>query len=77
MEHLRVQRGKQMLIEVKSGKPFIEGWTFAPEGLVVKSRGAHGPALIELSSLDKGERIGVIGKAFGDDLLDWAKPFSD
>jgi hypothetical protein len=43
----------------------------------VKSRGAHGPALIELSSLDKGERIEVIDKAFGDDLLDWAKPFSD
>jgi hypothetical protein len=76
-EHLRVQHGKQMLFEVKSGKPFIEDWTFAPEGLVVKSRAAHGPALIERFSLDTGERTEVIDKAFGDDLPDWAKPFSD
>ena len=76
-EHLRVQRGKQVLFAVKSGKPFIEDWAFVPEGLVVKSRAAHGPALIELFSLDKGEQIERIDKAFGDDLPDWAKPFSD
>lgn len=76
-EHLRVQRGKQLLFDVKSGKPFIEDWTFAPEGLVVKSRAAHGPALIERFSLENGARAEVIDKAFGDDLPDWAKPFSD
>jgi hypothetical protein len=44
---------------------------------VVKSRAAHGPALIELFSFDKDEQIERIDKAFGYDLPDWAKPFSD
>ena len=62
--------------------PGIKG--VPPEGkaddagdIVVKSRAAHGPARIELFSLDKGEQIERIDKAFGDDLRDWAKPFSD
>jgi hypothetical protein len=76
-EHLRVQRGKQVLFEVKSGKPFIEDWAFAAEGLVVKSRAMHGPALIELFSLATGKPIEVITKAYGDDLPAWAKPFAD
>jgi hypothetical protein len=76
-EHLRVQRGKQLLFEVKSGKPFIEDWAFAAEGLVVKSRGAHGPAWIELLSVSNGKQIQVIKEAYGDDLPPWAKPFAD
>jgi hypothetical protein len=76
-EHLRVQRGKQLLFEVKSGKPFIEDWGFIPEGVAVKSRAMHGPALIELFSVTDGKRIKVIEKAFGDDLPAWAKPYND
>jgi hypothetical protein len=76
-EHLRVQRGKQLLFEVKSGKPFIEDWAFAAEGLAVKSRAAHGPAWIELFSLSTGKQIQVIKAAYGDDLPPWAKPFAD
>jgi hypothetical protein len=76
-EHLRVQRGKQLLFEVKSGKPFIEDWGFTAEGLAVKSRTMHGPALIELFSLNDGKRTKVIEKAFGDDLPAWAKPYAD
>jgi len=76
-EHLRVQRGKKLLFEVKSGKPFIEDWGFIAEGLVVKSRAMHGPALIELFSLGDGKPIKVIDKAYGDDLPAWAKPYAD
>lgn len=76
-EHLRVQRGKQQLFEVKSGKPFIEDWGFIAEGLAVKSRGMHGPAWVELFSLTDGKRIKLIEKAFGDDLPAWAKPYND
>jgi len=75
-EHLRVQRGKQLLFEIKSDKPFIEDWTFAPEGLVVKSRAAHGPAAIELFSLETGKQIQLV-KAYADDLPPWAKPFGE
>jgi hypothetical protein len=76
-EYLRVQRGKELAFEVKSGKPFIEDWAFIPEGVVVKSRGMHGPALIELFSLSDGKPIKTITKAFGDDLPEWAKPYAD
>jgi hypothetical protein len=73
----RVQRGKQLAFEIKSGKPFIEDWAFAKEGIVVKSRAMHGPALIELFSLTDGKTIETITKAFGPDLPAWAKPFND
>jgi hypothetical protein len=76
-EHLRVQRGKQLLFDVKSGKPFIEDWAFIPEGLVVKSRATHGPAWVELFSLSDGKRTTIIEKAFGDGLPAWAKPYAD
>lgn len=76
-EHLRVQRGKELLFEVKSAKPFIEDWAFIAEGVVVKSRATHGPAWVELFSLSDGKRTTLIEKAFGDDLPAWAKPYAD
>jgi hypothetical protein len=79
-EHLRVQRGKRLLFEVKPAMSFIENWAFAPEGLIVKSRMAHGAARIELFSLSTGKRIQLIEKAYeddGDNLPTWAKPFAD
>lgn len=76
-EHLRVQRGKQLLFELKSGKPFIEDWAFITEGLVVKSRATHGPAWIELFSLSTGKQTQIIKEAYGDDLPAWAKPYAD
>jgi hypothetical protein len=81
MGYLRVQRGKQRLFDGKPVMAFIQDWTFAPEGLVVKSRMAHGPARIELFSLSTGKRLQLIEKAYhdGDDkhLPPWAKPFAD
>src|SRR5215471_3148489 len=79
--HLRIQRGKERLYDVKSEYAIIEDWTFAPEGLIVKSRGPHGPARIELFALSTGQRLQLIEKAYreGDDahLPPWAKPFAD
>jgi hypothetical protein len=75
-EHLRVQQGKKMLVDAKTEKPFIEEWGFAPQGVVAKSRALHGPAKIELFSLQDGHRIAVID-AFADDLPAWAEPFKE
>lgn len=74
-EHLRVQRGKQLLFEVKSEKPFIEEWNFIAEGVAVTSRAMHGPAIIELFSIKDGKRIAT-SKAYGE-VPAWAKPFAN
>jgi len=74
-EHLRIQFGKQLLFEVKSEKPFIEEWNFIHEGVAVKSRALHGPAIIELFSVEDGKRI-ASSKAYGE-IPAWAKPFAD
>lgn len=80
--HLRIQRKKRFLFEIKAAMAFIEEWAFTSEGLVVKSRGRHGPARIELFSLSTGRRLQLIEKAYEDDdggehLPVWAKPFAD
>ena len=74
---LHVQRGRQFLFEIVSAKRFIEDWAFAPDGLVVKSRMAHGPASIELFSLDKAKRIQLVETPYKDQLPSWAKPLAD
>ena len=74
--HLRVQFGKRVVIDVQCAKPFIEEWGFSAQGVVAKSRSLHGPATIELFSLDDGHRVGSVD-AFADDLPSWAAPFTD
>ncbi len=74
-ERLRVQRGKRLLFEVKSEKPFIEEWNFIGEGVAVRSRARHGPAVIELFSVEDGKRI-ASSNAYGE-VPTWAKPFAD
>jgi hypothetical protein len=75
-EHIRVQKGKKLLFEAKSAKPFIEDFDFIKEGLVAKSRAMHGPAAIELYSLTDGKLIAT-NRAYGDDLPAWAKPYAE
>ena len=66
----------------KSAKPFIEDWGFLAGGqyIVIKSRAAHGVAMIELFSigatLDKAAKLGEV-EAYKDNLPDWAIPFAD
>ena len=63
---------------VSAGKPFIEEWGFTAEGghFVVKSRAAHGPAIIERFTRPEGKPAGSFA-AFADDLPDWAKNYRD
>jgi hypothetical protein len=67
-----------MVAEIKSAKGFIEGWDFTKDGerLVIKSRGAHGPATIELFAIRSGPPAQSV-QAYEKDLPDWAQPFAD
>ena len=75
-EHIHVERDGKVIVEAKSEKPFIEDWEFSPKGVVTKSRALHGPATLELFSLEDGHRIASID-AFADDLPNWAKKFGE
>jgi len=60
--------------------PFIEDWGFANEvtDVIVKSRGRHGPSLIQRFSLTTGELIdSTKGSDFYANTPEWAKPFTD
>ena len=61
-----------------SAKGFIEGWGFTRDGghVVIKSRGAHGPATIELFPLRNGPPAESV-QAYEKNLPDWAAPFAD
>jgi hypothetical protein len=70
-------RGK-IVANFQSAKGFIEAWDFTKDGehLVIKSRGAHGPATIELFSLR--DRLAAESvQAYEKNLPDWAAPFAD
>ena len=68
----------KVVANLKSAKGFIEGWDFTKDGehLVIKSRGAHGPASIELFSLHTGLAMESV-QAYDKHLPDWATPFAD
>jgi hypothetical protein len=67
-----------VVANLPSAKGFIEGWDFTRDGehLVIKSRGAHGPASIELFSLRNGPALESV-QAYEKNLPDWAVPFAD
>jgi hypothetical protein len=77
-DHLNVCDHGKVVANLKSAKGFIEGWDFTRDGehLVVKSRGAHGPASIELFSLQTGLATESV-QAYDKHLPDWAVPFAD
>ena len=60
-DHVNVCDHGKVVANFKSAKGFIEGWDFTKDGehLVIKSRGAHGPATIELFSLHTGSGYGI------------------
>jgi hypothetical protein len=70
-------KGK-VIANLQSSKPFIEEWNFSPDSkhVVVKSRAAHGVAIIELFSIRNGPAE-VAVEAYREDLPDWAKAFRD
>jgi len=77
-DHLNVCDHGKTVANLESAKGFIEGWEFTKDGeyLVIKSRGAHGPATIELFSLRNGS-VAASVQAYEKNLPDWAAPFAD
>jgi hypothetical protein len=75
---LAICRKGKILANLQSAKPFIEDWNFAADGshVVVKSRAAHGVALIELFSIRNGPAEEAV-EAYRDGLPEWARPFRD
>ena len=71
-------RHGKVIAQIKSGKAFIEQWQFLENGtrLVLLTRGAHGPADIELHDADTGKLIESV-QASGGNLPAWAKPYGD
>jgi hypothetical protein len=68
----------RVVANLVSAKSFIEGWDFTKDGerLVIKSRGAHGPATIELFALRNGGPLESV-QAYEKNLPSWAAPFAD
>lgn len=65
------------LLTIPSESPIIEKWGFESDGthLVMKSRGLHGPAVIERFSIS-GKQEGTC-KAYGEKAPEWAVPYLD
>ena len=76
--HVRVCDHGKVVANLESAKGFIEGWDFTLDGerLVIKSRGAHGPATIELFALRDGLATEAV-QAYEKNLPDWAAPYAD
>src|SRR6202795_3011860 len=77
-DHVNVCDHGRVVANLKSAKGFIEGWDFTKDGerLVIKSRGTHGSATIELFPIRSGPPAKQV-QANEKDLPDWAKPFAD
>jgi hypothetical protein len=77
-DHLTVCDHGRVVANLAAAKGFIEDWDFTKDGehLVIKSRGTHGPATIELFSLRNGPAAKSV-QAYQKNLPDWAAPFAD
>jgi hypothetical protein len=77
-DHLNVFDHGRVVANLESAKGFIEDWGFTRDGahVVIKSRGAHGPATIELFPLRNGPPAESV-QAYEKNLPDWAAPFAD
>ena len=76
--HLILRNPSGVLLTIPAGKPIIEAWGFAPDGLhvVVKSRALHGPAVIERFLMKDGSKDATCS-AYESHLSAWALPYSD
>jgi hypothetical protein len=70
-------RGR-IIASLRPAKPFIEDWAFETDGrhVVVKSRPAHGVALIERFGLHDGPPEAEV-EAYQKGLPDWAQAFGE
>ena len=76
--HLVIFRDGKVLCRVEAGLMTVEEWDFIEGGakFVVKTRGHHGPAAIELHDTVTGKLISSV-KAFAENLPEWAVPYRD
>jgi hypothetical protein len=77
-DHLNLCLHGKLVASLQPAKAFIEGWDFTKEGehVVIKSRGAHGPATIDLFSIRNGPAAESV-QAYEKNLPAWAAPFAD
>lgn len=75
---LVVSRQGKVLCRVRSIMAFIEEWSFLEDGakFALKTRGAHGPASVELHETKSGKLLQTVGA--GDEKLPkWAEAFRE
>jgi hypothetical protein len=77
-DHVTVCDHGKVIANLQSAKAFIEAWDFTKDGerVVIKSRGAHGPATIELFPLHNGPPEASV-PAYEKNLPAWAVPYAD
>ena len=75
---LRLVKAGKILATVEAERPYIEEWGFSKDGkyVVVKSRGAHGPAYVQRFGVKDGKSAGRV-EAFAEELPEWAKPYGE
>ena len=76
---LRVMVSNERWMDFQAG-PFINDWNFADHDstVIVKSRGRHGPSVIQRFSLKTGKLVdSTKGSSLYSETPDWAKPFAD
>ena len=71
-------RQGKIFATIKSGRGFVEEWAFIEKGarLVLVTRGAHGPADIELHEVANGKLLKSV-KPEAAKQYTWAKPYED
>lgn len=76
--NLMLCRHGKVFAKLTSGRGFIEAWDFVEKGekLVLVTRGAHGPADIELHEVATGKLLKSVKQDEGH-LPAWAKPYED
>lgn len=72
------RRGK-VLCRVESALPHVEEWDFIDGGakFVLKSRGRHGPAKVELFETETGSLLAMVPAYSEDGLPKWAESYRD
>jgi hypothetical protein len=75
---LVICRQGKVLARIQAALPFIEEWKFLEGGsyVVMRCRGAHGPANIELHDTASGKLINTV-KAYEEKLPAWARSLKD
>ena len=68
-----------VLCRAESALPHVEEWSFTDGGtkFVLKSRGRHGPATVELFETDGGRLLASVPAYNENGLPAWAEPYSD